>query len=368
MVGYEDTGGTSPRQSSTSRRIAAISWRHQRRADRRAFGLRGVQGYCANQPDFWCAYLSADGSGSVALGCGRRGVGANRKPACELSPLLCRLTRRDCEAPNPVCLLRVEGRANTILGFTLPVVLIEVLNAIVAWVAAALLVNRLGGYAEMGIYSAALRVTQIPAAILGMLAAPIIPILSESFGKSDHHSYRTTLRLFLLISTLVIVPVSLLQASAPELTFLPFGREYEGRPLIVSWLMLHAVFASLGSCVGYVLVTTGRVWLVWLLSFGFASCYALTTALLVPRYGAVGFAASLPIAYAASTIPGVAVLYRSYPDAMRHARWATLALASLSFLALCFVASRLCSFPWAVSLGIIASLSFVALILRSSRL
>jgi O-antigen/teichoic acid export membrane protein len=261
-----------------------------------------------------------------------------------------------------------RGERNLFFGFSLPVVLIEVLNAIVAWVAGALLVNQLGGYAEMGIYNAALRVTQIPTAILGMLVAPIIPILSESFAKSDHHSYRQTLRLFLLISTLVIVPVSLLQAAAPELTFLPFGREYEGRPLIVSWLMLHAVLASLGSCVGYVFVTAGRLWLVWLLSFGFALCYALTTALLVPRFGAVGYAASLPIAYAASTIPGIAVLYRSYPEMMRHARWSTLALASLSFFALCVLGSRLCSFPWAVGLGIIALLAFVALVLRSSRL
>ena len=88
------------------------------------------------------------------------------------------------------------------------------------------MVNQLGGYAEMGIYNAALRVKQIPDAVLTMLMAPVIPILSESFGKSDHDSYRKTLRVFLLMSTLVIVPISLVQAAAPELTLMSFGQEY----------------------------------------------------------------------------------------------------------------------------------------------
>ncbi len=256
---------------------------------------------------------------------------------------------------------------NLFLSFSLPAVLTGLLNSVVAWGAGALVVNQLGGYADMGIYHAALRVKQIPEAVLGMLVAPIIPMLSESFGKSDQHSYRNTLRLFLLLSALVIVPVSLLQAAAPGLTLLPFGREYAGRPLIVSWLMLHAVLASLGSCVGYVLVTAGRLWLVWLLSFGFALCYALLAVLLVPRYGVVGYAASLAIACAASTIPGVAALYRSYPETMRYARWGMLTLVTLSLLALCILASILLPFPTAIGLGVLADLIFVVMVLHIFR-
>jgi O-antigen/teichoic acid export membrane protein len=260
-----------------------------------------------------------------------------------------------------------RGEWNLFFGFSLPAILIEVLNGVVAWGASAVLVNQPGGYAEMGIYNAAFRVTQIPNAVLGMLVAPIIPVLSESFRTSDHHSHRRTLRLFLLMSTLAIVPVSLLQAAAPELTLLPFGPEYQRRPLIVSWLMFYAVLVSLGSCVGYVLVTAGRVWLTWLISFEFAACQALFALLLVPRYGAEGYAASLALACTASGIPGVVILYRSYPDTMRYARWGTLALASLLLFALCILGSILPSFPWTVGLGIVASFSFVALVFCSSR-
>jgi O-antigen/teichoic acid export membrane protein len=255
---------------------------------------------------------------------------------------------------------------NLFFGFTLPAVLIGALNSVVAWGAGALVVNQLGGYAEMGIYNAVLRVKQIPDSVLTMLMAPIIPILSESFGKSDHDSYRKTLRVFLLMSTLVIVPVSLVQAAAPELTLMLFGQEYAGRPLIVSWLMFYAVLASLGLCAGHVLVTAGRLWLAWLLSLGFALCYALLALLLVPRYGAVGYAASLALAYATAwTLPSLIVLYRTYPETMRYARWGLLALAALSLFALSILISILFTFPWRVGLGTIAALVFITFVLRS---
>ena len=92
-------------------------------------------------------------------------------------------------------------------SFSLPSVLTGVLNSVVSWGASALVVNQMGGYGDMGIYNAAMRIKQIPDAVLGMLVAPIIPMLSEAFGKSDHNSYQKTLRMYLLMSTLVIVPV-----------------------------------------------------------------------------------------------------------------------------------------------------------------
>ena len=252
-------------------------------------------------------------------------------------------------------------------SFSLPAVLVGVLNSVVGWGASALVVNQLGGYGDMGIYNAASRVKQIPEAVLAMLVAPIIPILSEAFGKADHNAYQTTLRTFLLMSTLVIVPVSLVQTAAPALTLLPFGSEYQGRPLIVSWLMFHSIFTSLGTCVGYILVTAGRVWLVWLLSLSFAVCYALFAMILVPEHGVVGYAASMALAYAVSSILSIVVLYRLYSDMMRLVRWGRLASLSLLLFAGCALGNFTLPFYWAVGLGIIAATFFVSLTLKSFR-
>ena len=250
-------------------------------------------------------------------------------------------------------------------SFSLPAVLIGLMNSVAAWGTSALVVNQMGGYGDMGIYNAALRVKQIPDAVLSMLIAPVIPVLSEAFGSADHVSYQKTLRLFLLMSTLTVVPISLVQVAAPELTLLPFGVEYQGRPSIVSCLMFYSILGSLGLCIGYVLTTTNRVWLIWLLSIGFAVGQVLAAVALVPRYAAAGYAASQSLAYLVWLVPGVIVLYRSYPDAMRQARWAGLALKSLSLFALCALGRFLLPFHWAIGLGLVSALAFISLAFRS---
>jgi O-antigen/teichoic acid export membrane protein len=267
----------------------------------------------------------------------------------------------------PIRLNSTSADRHLFWSFSLPAVLVGLLNSVVGWGAGALVVNQIGGYGDMGIYNAAMRVKGIPDSVLGLLVAPIIPMLSEAFGKGDHAAYQKTLRMFLLVSTLVVVPVSLMQAAAPQLTLLPFGSEYQGRPLIVSWLMLHAVLASMGTCAGYILVTAGRLWLLWLLSLSFAFCYAVFAMVLVPRYAAVGYAASLALAYAVEMTINAVVLYRNYPQMMRQARWGWLALLSLSLFAGCAIGSFELPFPWAVGLGILAAIVFVGLTLNALR-
>ncbi len=67
------------------------------------------------------------------------------------------------------------------------------------------------------------RVKLLPEAFLGMLIAPMLPILSESFGKRDHLTFQRTLLFNFTLAVLIIIPVSLVQAAAPALTLLPFG-------------------------------------------------------------------------------------------------------------------------------------------------
>ena len=200
------------------------------------------------------------------------------------------------------------------------------------------MVNQVGGYGEMGIYNAVVRIKIIPDAVLVMLVAPIIPILSDSFGRSDQNTYRKTLRYYLLVSTIIIVPVSLVQTAAPVLTLLPYGPQYQSHHAIVIWLMLHSVLSSFCASVGYIFVTMGRMWLVWFLGFSFAVCYSGLSYWLVPKYGADGYAASMAIAYGVSSVPGVVLLYYKFPEIMREMRWGITAVLSLGLFLTCLLA------------------------------
>ncbi|MFI5367451.1 MAG: polysaccharide biosynthesis C-terminal domain-containing protein [Spirochaetia bacterium] len=245
--------------------------------------------------------------------------------------------------------------------FSLPAVLTGVLNSVVSWGASALVVNQIGGYGEMGIYNAALRVKQVPELFLSMLIAPMLPILSEAFGKRDRVTFQRTLLFNFLLATLIIVPVSLVQAAAPALTLLPFGTGYQGHPSIVVWLMLHAVMYALLFPMGSVLISMGEMWFSWLVNLLYAVLFGVSAWLLVPRYGASGYAAAMVIAYLMGNIPCVFFLYRKLPDVMSFLHWGLLAPTVILLFGICVVGFNELSFGWAAVVGLATALGFVAL-------
>jgi len=225
-------------------------------------------------------------------------------------------------------------------SFSLPAVLTGVLGSMVSWGAGALVVNQIGGYGDMGIYNAALRVKLLPEMFLGMLIAPMLPILSEAFGKGDRYTFQRTLLFNFLLATLIIVPVSLVQAAAPSLTMMPFGVEYQGRLEIVQWLMLHAVVNALMFPMGSILISMGEMWFSWQVNLLYAILFGVSAWLLVPCYGAAGYAAAMAIANALANIPFVIFLYRRLPDVMVYMRWGLLLAMVTGLFVGCIIAFR----------------------------
>ena len=128
--------------------------------------------------------------------------------------------------------------------FSLPSVLAGTFTGPVLWAASAILVNQPNGYAEMGVYNAVMRVKQVPELILGMVMAPLLPILSQLFGDGSTARYNKTLKYAFGLSLLILVPVSMLQIAAPAVTLLPYGKEFQGNGHVVQWLMLHSILAG----------------------------------------------------------------------------------------------------------------------------
>jgi O-antigen/teichoic acid export membrane protein len=225
-------------------------------------------------------------------------------------------------------------------------------------------VNQLDGYGGMGAYNAVMRVKQIPEGLLAVLVAPIIPILSESFGKGDRAGYRTTLRHFFTMSVLVSVPFALVLVAAPEWTLKPFGSDYAGNSGIVIWVMLNLIVTSLGSTTGYLLVTVGRNWLLWMLSLLYPLALAPLAFYLVPRHGAQGFAAALCMACLISTVPSIVVLFRSYPEEMKFIRWLLMTTAVAGMVLVCMALHLWVPAPFNAIIGIGAGAGFVFAVVR----
>lgn len=246
------------------------------------------------------------------------------------------------------------------LNFSVPAVLTGVLNGVVSWLASALVVNQAGGYGDMGIYNAALRVKMLPEMLLGMLIAPLLSVLSQSFGTNDTHTFERALQFNFILASLIIVPISLIQIAAPELTLLPFGTDYQGRTGTVQWLMLHSVTYALIFPMGSILISMGEMWFSWFVNLLYAFLFGIAAWWLVPTYGSSGYAAAMVCAYIIANVPCIFFLYRRIPRVMRFLSWRKQTLVVTSLAAICYLASGRISFTLAIVVGFVSAITYLA--------
>jgi O-antigen/teichoic acid export membrane protein len=195
--------------------------------------------------------------------------------------------------------------------FSLPSLLGGLLTAPAIWACNAMLVNRQGGYADMGLYTAALRIKQIPEMVVASLLAPLLPVLSDHFGRKDVPAYNQALRMAFLLSMATIVPLALIQAAVPSLTLLPYGQAYQGGHTgLVQWLMLHAVLIGLYSPMASILASMSRMWFGLAFNLAWAGVFVLLSHILVPAYGAMGLASATALTHLVTSLPCVAYIYR----------------------------------------------------------
>jgi len=225
--------------------------------------------------------------------------------------------------------------------FSLPAVLAGTIGGPVLWASNAILANRPDGYAEIGVYNAVLRFKQAPEMVLIMLMAPLLPMLSECFGKGDTRSYNKMLSNAFTLSFCIIVPVSLIQTAVPALTLLPYGREFQGHANVVQWLMLHAVLVGLFQPFGSVLASMNRMWFAVAYNVAWGIAFVALTLLLVPRYGAAGLAAASALAHLITSLSCVAYIYHYEKAFIVDTPFVFYAISVLLSFGICITASHL---------------------------
>ena len=188
--------------------------------------------------------------------------------------------------------------------------------------------------------------------------APLIPVLSESFGRKDMAAYGKTLQFTYAICTLLIVPVSLFQMAAPWATLLPYGNAYQNGEPVVQWLMIGSVAYSLLYPMGSILISMGRIWLALWLGILYVVSYLGLGFWLIPKYGAAGYAAAGTGAFILGNVPCVYILYYQFGPVMRRVKWAAMFALSTCLLGGCWMISGLSSRSLTVAAGLMAAVAF----------
>jgi len=197
-------------------------------------------------------------------------------------------------------------------SFSVPAVLGGAIAAPVTWAASAWLVNQPGGYTQMGIFNAIYRIKIVPEMILSMVLAPLLPVLSETFGLGNAQGYRKAVRSALAVSLMITVPFALLQIAVPTLTLLPYGPAYAGHAAVVQWSMFDLVLMGLFSpLINQIVVSMNRMWLGFSYTVGFSVVYGVLAYILVLHYGAAGLAAAAILAHVVCIGPYLFYVYRS---------------------------------------------------------
>ena len=180
--------------------------------------------------------------------------------------------------------------------FSLPAVLGNAMVGPVNWVCTALLVNRPGGYGEMGVFSAANQWYSVLMFVPSLLNQILLPILSERHGQKKVKQSLKALIFAIKTSALTTFPIILLASVAsPEIMRL-YGAEFvRGWPTFVVILFttgLQIVITPITS----ILVASGKMWVPFIWNMLWAIIYIFGTRLLL-GYGSLGLASAKMLSY-----------------------------------------------------------------------
>lgn len=186
--------------------------------------------------------------------------------------------------------------------FSLPAVLSGILVTPVSWVCGALLVNRPGGYAEMGVLSAANQWNSAILFVPNALRQIVLPLLSSLGADSNPGRYWKVLRANLLlnagVTTLVVLPI----IWAAPLIMRGYGAGFERGANTLRLIAAAAVFMAANNVVGSAIASRGKMWVGLAFNAMWAGALISTAALLLRKgMGASGVALAFLIAYVCHT-------------------------------------------------------------------
>ena len=185
--------------------------------------------------------------------------------------------------------------------FSTPAFLSGALAGPVVWAANTMLVNQPGGYAEMGMYTAASQWRNAIGFIPGVIAQFALPILSNLNGGKDVSRYGKALRWNLILTaaaaTAIALPVAL---GAPQIMRL-YGRGFQQGWLVLVLSAATAAISCINGVVGTAILSAGSAWAGFAFNGMWAAVLLAGCYRFIPAHLALGLAGSMLGAYIAHT-------------------------------------------------------------------
>lgn len=192
--------------------------------------------------------------------------------------------------------------------FSTPAFLSGALVGPVTWAANTMLVNQPGGYAEMGLFSAASQWRTAIGFIPGVMAQFALPLLSNLNGERHVSQYAKTLRWNLLLTAAAATAFALPVAVGAPYIMRLYGRGFEQGSLVLIVSAAVAVIACINSVVGTAILSAGSMWVGLAFNGMWAAVLLTGCHRFIPSRLSLGLAGSLLAAYLAHTVSQAAYL------------------------------------------------------------
>jgi O-antigen/teichoic acid export membrane protein len=180
--------------------------------------------------------------------------------------------------------------------FSLPAFLGSAVTSPAMFVASSLLVNQPHGYAEMGIFSAANQWRTAVGFLPALLSQPLLSMLSN-LGVGQFRSFKKLLRANLTLSfglsALIAAPIVLCSHWIMKV----YGRGFKSGNQVLTLLVVATVISSTAAVVGQAIASLDKMWWGLVLNSVWAVVLLGGSAILVPRYGALGLAEAFLVSY-----------------------------------------------------------------------
>jgi O-antigen/teichoic acid export membrane protein len=188
-------------------------------------------------------------------------------------------------------------------SFSTPAFLSGAMVGLVTWAANTMLVNRQGGYAEMGVFSAASQWRTALLFLPGLVGQVAVPLLASLQNAGGRRPARRVLAGSILTNALCTIPVLFVLLPCSHLIMSFYGPAFSTRGRVLAVSLFSAALPAIQAPVGNLITAFGRVWAGFFMNLGWAACFLVTAYfLLALGWGAQALACAYLAAYLAHAL------------------------------------------------------------------
>lgn len=158
------------------------------------------------------------------------------------------------------------------------------------------------GDEQLGIYSAAVRITELWYFIPTAIVAGAAPSLTQLYHSSPQDYMRELQRLMRLMVLLSIVPAAAFTLGAPLIIHLLFGAAFAEAAPVLAIQCWAGVFVAIGVAAGPWFINSGQLRFGVYQAFAGAIASVLLNSMLIPALGMIGAAIAVVVSYAVSAV------------------------------------------------------------------